>query len=97
MNVSSGPLYIQQKFISTNKMAFDVTQHSLVPKHSKISDTEKEKILQQYGITIKELPKILKTDPALHSLNVKTGDVIKVERRSATADISLYYRVVIDG
>lgn len=75
----------------------DITSHNLVPKHSKVSDSEKEKIFEKYSITTKELPKIFKSDPAIAGLSVKIGDIIKVERESKTAGVSIYYRVVIDG
>lgn len=78
-------------------MAFDVSKHILVPKHSKLSDSEKNKLLEKYNINVLELPKILKEDPAIAKLDVKVGDVIKIERKSKTAGTSDYYRVVIEG
>jgi len=48
------------------------------------------------GATEKDLPKILLTDPALKNLDVKTGDVIKITRRSQTAGYTTYYRVVVN-
>ncbi len=73
----------------------DVTQHVLVPKHVKITDKEKELLLKRYSISLLELPKIRKKDPALANLNVKTGDVIKIIRTSATAGESVFYRGVV--
>ena len=78
-------------------MAFDVSKHIFVPRHSKLSEAEKEKILQHYKVTVKELPKILKDDAALNKLDVKVGDIIKIERDSKTAGSSVYYRVVVEG
>jgi DNA-directed RNA polymerase subunit H (RpoH/RPB5) len=78
-------------------MTFDVTKHELVPKHAKLGDKEKEAVLSEYNITIKELPKMFATDPALEKLNVKPGDVIKIERSSRTAGNTVYYRVVMEG
>ncbi len=75
-------------------MAFDVHKHFLVPKHSKVSEAEKKKLLGDYNISGKDLPKILKTDSAIASLNVKESDIIKIERKSKTAGISVYYRIV---
>ncbi len=73
----------------------DVTQHVLVPKHVKITDKEKELLLKRYSISLLELPKIRKKDPALANLNVKTGDVIKIIRMSATAGECVFYRGVV--
>ena len=92
MKVPSGPLNIIN--IKT-KMAFNINKHALVPKHSKASETEKNKVLEMYGVTIKELPKILKDDPAITDFDVKSGDLIKIERPSKTSGTAIYYRVVI--
>lgn len=78
-------------------MEFDVTKHELVPKHEILSEEEKAKLLKKYGITIKELPRILASDPAIKSLNPKVGDVVKITRKSKTAGESVYYRVVVRG
>ncbi len=78
-------------------MAFDVSKHYLVPKHSKASDSEKQEVLKKYGISGWGLPKITLRDPAIAKLNAKEGDVIKIERVSPTAGIAVYYRIVIAG
>ncbi|MBU0457687.1 MAG: DNA-directed RNA polymerase subunit H [Nanoarchaeota archaeon] len=78
-------------------MAFDVTKHTLVSKHLKVSDTEKESVFKQYNINSKDLPKILKDDIAIAHLNLKVGDLVKIERVSKTAGIAVYYRVIIEG
>ena len=78
-------------------MALDPTKHTLVPTHTKLSDTERQKLLDSLQVTYAQLPKITKDDPAILKYNTKAGDIIKVERMSSTAGVSFYYRVVIDG
>ena len=78
------------------KHKFKVDKHILTPKHYKLSDKEKQQILEKYNITSKELPKILKTDSAIKELNAKPGDIIKIERKSPTAGKSFFYRVITD-
>lgn len=78
-------------------MASDISKNYLVPKHAKLSDVEKGKLLESFSISTKELPKITKSDAAIAKLNAKEGDVIKIERESKTAGKALYYRVVVDG
>tara|TARA_Y100000310_G_C20615024_1_gene780157 strand:+ start:142 stop:384 length:243 start_codon:yes stop_codon:yes gene_type:complete len=78
------------------KKKFTTDKHTLIPKHSKLSDKQKEKVLEDYKISLRELPRISKTDPALTSLNVKPGDVIKIIRTSLTAGEAIFYRVVVD-
>ena len=71
--------------------------HILVPEHSKISEKEKHELLEQYRITDKELPRILKADAAIAHLDVKPGDVIKISRKSPTAGETVFYRVVVSA
>ena len=78
------------------KSKFKVDKHVLTPKHSKVSDKEKESLLLRYNVTSKELPKILVTDAAIRELGTKPGDVIKITRKSQTAGESFFYRVVSD-
>jgi DNA-directed RNA polymerase subunit H len=73
----------------------EAIKHILVPEHVKLSDKEKKIILEKYHLTTRELPKIRKIDPAIGKLNAKSGDVIKITRKSQTAGKSIYYRVVI--
>lgn len=75
----------------------DITKHHLIYPAAKLSDAEKQELLQKYNVTLKDLPKILKEDPTLTKLSIKIGDVIKIERPSKTAGLSHYYRVVING
>jgi DNA-directed RNA polymerase subunit H len=78
-------------------LGFDVSKHELVPKHEILSEEEKEKLLKKYGITIRDLPRIFLSDPAIKDLNPKIGDVVKITRKSKTAGESVYYRVVVRG
>lgn len=71
--------------------------HDLVPKHEKITDSEKNELLAKYHVTPLELPKIAKTDAGIRHLEAKPGDIIKVTRKSRTAGESTYYRVVVNA
>ena len=73
-----------------------VAKHVLIPEHLKLSEKEKKELLEKYNITLQELPKILKDDPAIASLNAKPGDVIKITRKSVTAGEAIFYRGVIN-
>ena len=72
-------------------------KHILIPLHTKISDKEKEALFEHYNITLRELPKIFKEDPAIAHLDAKENDIIKVERVSSTAGKTIFYRGVING
>ncbi len=73
----------------------DVKRHVLCSPHSLISEKEREEMLKRYKIAPEQLPKIRMKDAALEDLNVKAGDIIRVERRSITAGIVIAYRFVI--
>lgn len=75
----------------------DVEKHELVPKHTKVNDKEREQLLSQYSIAVKQLPRMMKSDSAIENLDLKAGDVVKIERSSATAGKTTYYRLVIEG
>ena len=76
---------------------FKVADHILVPEHQKLNKEDTEKLLQKYNISVKELPKIGRKDPAVAHLNAQPGDVIRISRKSETSGTSTYYRVVIRG
>jgi DNA-directed RNA polymerase subunit H len=73
----------------------EVDKHQLVPKHILLAEREKEELLQKYGITLRQLPRISLEDAAIREMNPKIGDVVKIVRKSVTAGESEYYRVVV--
>ena len=78
------------------KKKFKAEKHLLIPKHIKLTDKQKEKLLEEYKVSLRDLPRIVKSDPAVQTLDAKPGDVIKVIRSSMTAGETFFYRVVID-
>ena len=70
--------------------------HVLMPEHIKLSDKEKEELFNRYNISLRELPKIFKNDPALLHLDVKETDIIKIVRKGAAEESSVFYRGVIN-
>jgi len=73
----------------------EIIKHEFVPKHILLKEEEREEVLKNYGITLRQLPRILETDPAIKEMNPTPGDVVKIVRRSQTSGESIYYRVVI--
>lgn len=69
--------------------------HEMIPEHIKLSEKEAKELLKTYHVTIREIPKILITDPAIAHLSVKEGDIIKIKRESRTAGEIFFYRGVI--
>ena len=77
-------------------MAKPTMQHVLIPKHKKVSEKEKKAVLDQYKVTVNELPSIKKSDAALAGLDAEVGDVIRIDRSSPTAGQTVFYRGVTD-
>ena len=67
-----------------------------MPKHLVLSEKEGNKILKKYNIQKDQLPKILIMDPCVKVIGAKVGDILKIERESPTAGVSIVYRVVVD-
>ena len=76
------------------ELQFNITKHTLVPKHIKItSDDEIRDILDKYSLKNRfQLPVILKIDPIARYMGLKNGDVIKIIRISPTAGEYIMYR-----
>ena len=71
-------------------------EHILIPDHILLTYEEAQQILSKHNISIGQLPKISRKDPAIKHLDTKTGDIIKIVRKSVTAGISIYYRMIYD-
>lgn len=65
--------------------------------HIKLSEEEKKELIEKYNISLKQLPMILDSDPALQGLDAKPEDVIKIVRKSRTKKKSEFFRVIIHG
>ncbi len=76
---------------------FNIFSHKLVPKHEILKEEEKEELLKKYGVSLRQLPRILSSDPVVKVLGAKPGDVIRIRRKSLTAGETVYYRVVVRG
>ena len=75
----------------------DIMSHNLVPKHTVISEEEAQKVFDYYKITKDQLPKINITDPVIKIIGAEVGDIIKIERKSPTAEVSYAYRIVVNS
>jgi len=73
----------------------DASQHELVPDHVLLEDAEIDSVLEEYGLSRTDLPKIKRNDPALPD-DATPGDVIEIVRDSRTTDTATSYRLVIE-
>lgn len=80
-----------------SKQQFEILNHELVPNHEIVSDEEKKQIFKKYDITPDQLPKVIDTDPVCLSIGAKPGQIVKITRKSHTADKSIAYRFVVES
>lgn len=73
----------------------NITQHTLVPVHSILSEQEATEVLKRFNISTIQLPSITSSDPVVKAIGAKPGQVIKIERKSQAGKTN-YYRYVVD-
>lgn len=67
----------------------------LVPKHEIVPKEKQEEVLKKFGMTTRTMPRIHKADPIIEEIKAEKGDIIKITRRSHTAGVSIYFRIVV--
>ncbi len=79
------------------KQPLDILHHKLIPLHVIISEDEKKELLDKFNITPEQLPKITHTDPVTLAIGAKPGQIIKIIRKSHTAQEAVAYRFVVES
>ena len=81
--------------INIQRLQFNILEHSLVPKHSLISDPKEIQIIKdKYNIVNNsEFPTISRFDPVSQVLGIRPGELFEIIRSSKTAIISKFYRI----
>ncbi|MEW6748780.1 MAG: DNA-directed RNA polymerase subunit RpoH/Rpb5 C-terminal domain-containing protein [Candidatus Micrarchaeota archaeon] len=72
----------------------DVLSHFLVPEMKVISDAEKAKLLEKFGIKDDQLPRMGSDDPAAVALKAVPGNIVRITRNDGTGKYTTY-RVVV--
>ena len=88
--------------MAADNISFNVLKHRLVPEHHLLSEEEADEVLARKGMTRDQLPKVRKSDPGIKILesihgHIDEGRVIKVVRKSETAQEFVGYRLVTRG
>lgn len=76
-------------------LMINLIDHIMIPKHEVLTDEEAYKLLTEYDIKKKKLPKILLNDPVAEYYNMKVGQICRIIRSSETAGLGVAYRVVV--
>lgn len=74
---------------------FNLFKHYLVPVHEFATPEEIKELETKYSIFKHQLPKISAEDPAVQLLGARVGDVLKIKRKSPTAEEFEVYRTVV--
>ena len=88
--------------MAADNIAFNVLKHDLVPEHHLLSEEEAQAILSKLKVTCDQLPKIRRSDAGIKVLEniygpVEEGRIVKIIRKSETAEESVAYRLVTRG
>jgi DNA-directed RNA polymerase subunit H len=88
--------------LAADNISFNVLKHELVPEHHLLSEAEAGKVLSQMGMTCDQLPKIRNNDAGIKVLEsihgpISEGRVVKIVRKSETAQEFVAYRLVTKG
>ena len=90
----------ENKFINIfglDTLQFNILQHTLVPKHTVLSNDEIKEVKETYNISDNnQFPTISRFDPPVMAINAKPGDIIKIERSCKNSISSNYYRLCIN-
>ena len=78
------------------KLLINVVEHSYVPKHTKINESEKKHLKTALMIkSFNQLPLLNRSDVISKYYNFRIGDVIKIERPSIGNKTHIAYRYVV--
>lgn len=78
-------------------LMIDKVRHISVPLHELLSDEDSKRVLEEYLVKKREMPKIFVTDPIARYYNAKIGQIFKITRPSETSGLAPFHRLVIKG
>ena len=82
--------------IDIMSLQYNVLNHEMVPKHTKMTDDEITEFKKRYNITDNSMiPEISRFDPVAKAIGLRPGQVCHIERKSPTAFKTDFYRYCI--
>ena len=80
--------------VGIDHLQFNILKHTLVPKHRKLTEDEKNAIFKKYNITDeKQIPNISRFSPVSLVIGLRPGELCEITRPSKTSITSLFYRI----
>lgn len=72
----------------------DPINHIMYPSFRPLTIEEKEQVLSEYDLKLKDFPRIEKVDFIVRYFNLKCGDLLEITRPSIASGDAIMYRVV---
>lgn len=83
-------------FFKCNEVVQNVTKHCLVPKHTLLSDSDRETLIRRLKIpNVEVLPQMLTTDPVSRYYNFQPGTVVRLELKNGVQEAQDYFVHVV--
>jgi DNA-directed RNA polymerase subunit H len=88
--------------LAADNIAFNVLKHKLGASHELLNEEEAASVLSKLKVSCDQLPKIRKSDAAIKVLEkiygtIEEGRIVKITRRSETAEEFVAFRLVTRG
>ena len=78
------------------RLQFNILDHSLVPKHRILKETEITDVKTRYNLKHStDFPDISRFDPVALAIGMRPGDICEIIRPSKTSITGTYYRVCV--
>jgi DNA-directed RNA polymerase subunit H (RpoH/RPB5) len=89
---TSDKIYIS--LVNIKRLQFNILKHTSVPKHTILTDDEKELFMKKYNILDNsQIPDISYFSPVSIVIGLRPDNVVKIERASRTSITSDFYRI----
>ena len=83
---------------SLKRLQFNILNHEMVPKHTKMTDDEIAEFKKRYNITDNSMiPEISRFDPVAMAVGLRPGEICRIDRPSITSITGVYYRHCINN
>ena len=80
--------------INIKRLQFNVLNHSLVPKHTILTEDETEEFKKRYNIrNNRQIPDISRFSPVAQAIGIRPNQICRIDRNSKTAINGVYYRI----
>jgi len=74
----------------------NILKHTLVPPHAIMTNSDIEILKKDYNLkNLQQLPEMSRFDPVALIIGMRPGQVCKIERKSPTSMVSMYYRICV--